>query len=371
MTLIIGGLPVKRPPPPLTAFQSRLLALPGVLEVREDGSRWDSEVAAIGSDPELEYIDVDDIGEINPDYEKRLVVLEKAIIYAGLEHEPEAAHLNPLEEGGANGNLYSRNTRFVTDNAKEFYSAVGCDEHGNRLYETDAVRAQLGVLTAKWLRDSDQAKLLTELRGHCDRAGRFSVQKAVAQAIGDGSDTEREFARFLFGREDDYLAELVSPVVSFITSESNLDAAWEAAQDAGKIGNPYAINVDVYEHGLVSFQAGGVPDASSQAVWVPDEDALDNIKANAEHEAGCKPSPEAIFKAAEAYAKLIMDEYTDWSNGSVYRVVACVVDRVTGEILDEHTDMSISCIGSDSAESEMESLVLSIAQDLTTSPQVQ
>lgn len=67
-------------------------------------------------------------------------------------------------------------------------------------------------------------------------------------------------------------------------SEEELLAMWKEAILSGKIGNPLAITLDVYEHSgtLFSISGEGPQDrfdtARGGALWIPDDSAVENIK---------------------------------------------------------------------------------------------
>ena len=64
---------------------------------------------------------------------------------------------------------------------------------------------------------------------------------------------------------------------------------------------------------------------------------------------------------AVEYCKGVVDEYNDWANGNVYGVICYVIDRVTGEVIDDHETECWGFLGSESAESELEAVMLAAA----------
>jgi hypothetical protein len=165
---------------------------------------------------------------------------------------------------------------------------------------------------------------------------------------------------------------------------------WEEGRKNGTIGNPYAVMLNVYEHGGIAYSLSGQgmqcqwDTASGGACWVPDDEAVDKIKSRGEvyrkgllrekrfqdvttwevslftnptchlslvakggfehwHEAFeylkglehvtfLRPLEEAEHIAARELAKQAAEAYTDWCNGNRYGVVVVTYDKAGNEI---------------------------------------
>ncbi|MBZ0094552.1 MAG: hypothetical protein K8H75_04105 [Sulfuricella sp.] len=207
----------------------------------------------------------------------------------------------------------------------------------------------------------------------------------------------------------------LSPLVDMLC-ESEAEAAWEQAVSSGKLGNSLAVMLDIYEHGGVSYSLSGHgmqcgwDTTRGGAVWVPDKDAEENIRLNVLqqldigtvrwfgalgstndplyaaysldggltwegrfpnfHQAmhamvsasGKLIDPSTLNRLmqseARQYAKGIVEEYQEWVNGEVYGVVVYVIDRKTGERIDDLDDECWGHIGHEYAEKTLEGNIL-------------
>lgn len=98
---------------------------------------------------------------------------------------------------------------------------------------------------------------------------------------------------------------------------------WRAGRANGTIGNPYAVLLDVYEHGGIAYSVSGTgmqsefDTARGGAVWVPSKACLDELRI----------VPEAQRRAAVAeWARSAAKEYTAWCNGDCYGVVVATYE---------------------------------------------
>jgi hypothetical protein len=95
---------------------------------------------------------------------------------------------------------------------------------------------------------------------------------------------------------------------------------WQADLDSGKIGNKYAVLLDVYDHSGHSWSVhgGGMNDpwdtSGGAGLWIPSEDCIKQI----EKEWG---TPEARRREAVRMAKGACETYTDYVNGWGYGTV--------------------------------------------------
>ncbi len=180
------------------------------------------------------------------------------------------------------------------------------------------------------------------------------------------------------------------------------------------------MELDIYEHGGVAYSVSGTgmqcrwDTSRGGAVWVPDADALDNIKSSVLSELGigevkwfgacgsdtdplharfsldgenwigegmgwkwrealdqmikassAKVSPEKLKSLMQAeavrYCKSVLEDYNNWANGYAYGVVMYVIDRETGERIEADDDECWGYLGSQCAEDELESSMLAKA----------
>ena len=202
---------------------------------------------------------------------------------------------------------------------------------------------------------------------------------------------------------------------------------WEEACSAGEIGNPLAVLLDIYEHSGISYSIAGTgmncrwDTSSAAAVWIPCQDAEDNIMSSVLEDLGIgkiawygalfdktnplharysidggnswvgegkgwkwkdalkalqtasptKINPEVMRKAlsdkAEAYCKGILPEYNAWRNGWAYGHVAYVIDRETGQRIDDEDDECWGYFDMQLAEEELEAVMLHKALKFTAS----
>lgn len=103
---------------------------------------------------------------------------------------------------------------------------------------------------------------------------------------------------------------------------------WVAGRNAGTIGAPYTISLDVYDHSGQSFSISGTgmqckwDTARGGAVWVPDPCCLEHIMS--------KPEAERQATAIEC-CNSALTEYNAWLCGDTYGVCIATCDLTTGE----------------------------------------
>jgi len=166
---------------------------------------------------------------------------------------------NPLEAGDGNGSIFEGRRHHPTlgDMAK----ALGMDRDGYR----DFANANVVRLSAEMAIDA-----LMNDRQFVDMAkGSFELddESAVrAKVWDDYLDPETYHRSWL---ERDFPATKVN-------ENTFDDAAWEKARIDGLVGNPFAVSLDVYQHGLVMYSVSGegpscqFDTARGGAVWIPD-----------------------------------------------------------------------------------------------------
>lgn len=230
--------------------------------------------------------------------------------------------------------------------------------------------------------------------------------------------------RFFSDLSDEWTNKL-QPLADLLTA-SAAESAHGQAVEKGLIGNPLAVLLDVYEHSGISFSVSGEgmqcrwDTSRGGAAWIPDSSAEEEIRYRAVKQfapgasvqwfgsLGSSDNPlhakysldngvswvgdgcnwkwcqaqselirvlgldatkvnEAMRELSVSYARGCLETYNAWANGEVYGVVVYVIDRSTGERVEDEDDECWGFYGSSYAESELESTMLSKAIDLAES----
>lgn len=369
------------------AFVSKALAMPGV----QEASTSIDDVPLIDPDAD-DYIDVTGQMNCRPDIEERMIVTDRHVIVGGLCYDHHAE--DPMESGCANGKLHRKD-----DKNSDFGRELGLDGEGNRDLSHEACLENLAAhVTATIRKDKSlMGELSRALRTQTGSGKWDEVLVAVSDAIHrEGweyamSYVAEKFVGVKYETDlDDIWKDVLEPLSSLLT-EGEAEAAWDRAWAAGRIGNPCAVLVDVYEQSYTYFKVvTNAHPADVGAVWVPDGDAMDNIQYSVLQTLGideeslyaagwvwtdavlqvCKAGGRELDAVqlrsllndhAQRYATGVIDEYSEWSSGSVYGVVTYVIDRETGQCVDDKTDECWGYIGMEYAESELDASVLSVA----------
>lgn len=405
------------------SFTMRAQALPGVVEV----SYSIDEVLMSGENPDGDTIDVRRCMRISPDIEERMVVLDRDIIIAGgLAYDQDSSHLNPCEPGTANGNIYHvSKRRGDADEQRSYYAALGLDGDGNKDFSCQVVADRIVKRVMKGL--GNDLSILTRLMHRLRATGR-PVSKASLETVlrfaieQEGWEYALDYVvdalygvRF-WNHMDGKLQDALQPLADLF-SESEAEACWDEAFAAGEVGNPLAVPLDIYEHSGIAYSVSGTgmncawDTSSAAAVWVPDDDAIDNIRSNVLSELGIgqvawfgalgsetdplharftldgstwvgegkgwkwrealdqmvaassktidRKALDSMMNAkAVEYCKGVLEEYNDWVNGNVYGVLCYVIDRSTGRIIKDEEAESWGYLGSQHAEDELDAIVL-------------
>ncbi len=132
--------------------------------------------------------------------------------------------------------------------------------------------------------------------------------------------------------------------------ESCLDEAFETLQEIGKIGNPYRVYLDCYQHSRVVWSVTGTgvlcmfDTARKCGVWVPNDDQIEDIKIRCER-------GETQDDVIVSMCKDDLRDYNAWLNGEIYGVVV-TKEYDTGGI--EELDAVWGFYGYESAEIQAE-----------------
>jgi hypothetical protein len=137
---------------------------------------------------------------------------------------------------------------------------------------------------------------------------------------------------------------------------------WQAGIKNGTIGNPYAVMLDVYNHGGQSYSISGEgtqcrwDTARGGALWVPNDCALENIKTIC----GEGATHEQLKAQAEKYCRGVIETYNKWLAGDCYGVIISYHDSVTGELqIDQLPDECWGYIGHEDALESLNDTFLS------------
>jgi len=418
------------------SFTSRARSLPGVVTASEA-------LGDIGyiANRENEEIDVRNIISMDPDIEERMVVMDKFIVAGGLCYDQDSEYSNPMEEGAANGKIFHRGRRGRGNEEASFYEASGLSADGVKELNTEAVSNELvlhitatirkNVLVMTYLSDQlrrNGSEMI--LRRIGKSAGWDRVLKCIAEAVHqEGWEYAMDYvAEYFFNLRywsevTDEWQKRLAPLASLLT-ESEAESAWERAFEAGALGNSLSVLLDIYEHSGISYSIAGSgmqcrwDTSSAGAIWVPDDDAKENILYNvlrtigigevkwfgacgskedpinarysldvgatwigegsswnwnqamaAMMDASCRkfdPRELGRLMAAEAknYCKGVLEEYNSWVNGEVYGVVVYVIDRETGDLINSDDDECWGFVGRDHAEQSLEETLLNTVLQL-------
>jgi hypothetical protein len=126
----------------------------------------------------------------------------------------------------------------------------------------------------------------------------------------------------------------------------------------GETPDPFAVSLDVYEHGLVRYSVAGegmqcrFDTARGGAVWVPSDELREELRELA------SINKELVWPRMKELAKQACETYTDWCNGDCYMAVVASYD-LEGDPTDSDTcghliggDSAYECLKSDYFPSE-------------------
>ncbi len=262
--------------------------------------------------------------------------------------------MNPLEDCDGMGHIYTSHRHSKTQD--DMQKALGLDSNWDpemTLVEEEAIVASVHQKII------EQPELLSVATQYCRD---YFVQS-------DDETSTTFMFRNLDSREALEEAGLTEQV------EESEKALWIEGREKGTIGNKYAVSLDVYEHGGVSYSVSGsgmqcqFDTAKGGAVWVPDDTCVAEITRRAAvyckgkiteqalksktqcgvrtyrefgyfdetvhpvfecwHDAFlylealptpayCQPLGEAENDAAKEMARAACTEYTSWCNGDCY-----------------------------------------------------
>lgn len=339
------------------------------------------------------------------EHEIRVAVLPRHIVVAGLIQDDDAA--NPISEDGCNGRLLHAENR---SEREEMRRALGLNEDGELEIDQEEVHRRMVVPVSRRIaEDIDLCMALAAAHRASGTNGTFvdAVRRALAK---DGS---REAFDDVFGRVAGLPASVHEKLEAIVAHAKHVLSKKVLKESC--FGDPMAFALDIYEHGgrQYSFSGEGMQcrwDTSrGAAMWIPDDDARQCIVADTAKSLGLgevayrkdghdeasrlmitldgvswahvdsyqQAAAELEVKAAQTlpprrwrnalreharrYAKPLIEEYNAWCNGEAYGVCVYVIDRLTGECIEE--DECWGYIGTEYAESELDANVF---QEVTT-----
>ena len=252
-----------------------------------------------------------------------MVRRDKVVYVAYLRQDSTAS--NPLDDMDCYGSIYTSQRGGCTH--REMQEALGLDSYWSPNFDAPAVIA------------ISAPKVLEALVADAQFMARVKQQFEVET---DAEAKEELWKNYLDPEtyHRNYLGyDFPNPPVE---EDSFNRESWALARRTGKIGNPFAVSLDVYEHGLVSYSPSGEgmncdwDTSRGCAVWVPDSylerelwgEVLTVFDARVESITGkydWVPSPDG-------------HDYGDGIKKSYTEVVAAKhIAHLKGEKLSEHT----------------------------------
>lgn len=283
--------------------------------------------------------------EIELDFEPSYngIISEKVgdkIIVGYTTYESDSYYANPMQEGCANGTLYTKPERYgggsITDDSS-WGSYLGLNEYGEPDLELDAVAERAFT------------KLMGFVASDKNRA-------AFIQHVMETETTPQELVEDIFpvwldqAYAPEYFGEELQDFIAGLPNyERTCEEAWDELYAEGKIGTYLAVPVShcSSNHGPGTASSSPTELGSADAVWVPGKDEIDNMTfpENATY-------AEKLATASK-YAESILDDYVKWCNGDVYGVVVQTHDAETGAQID--IDTCWGFIGEDYATEALKS----------------
>lgn len=273
-----------------------------------------------------------------------------------LAHDDDC--MNPLEDCDGMGYIVGRG-KYQTrgHDESELFEALGLTSYGDPDTDHDAVQSRVQRQYEAWV-DSltaesvvnvahesyDPLRFLQELR-NLDVDPNYDVSDYLVEA---GRATF-EYPDYLAWR-DIYDGTWGAVAMDFPDLKLDWEKAWEEALEAGEIGDPDAVMLDVYDHsGLVwSVLGSGTQcawDTSHGAgVWLPDAEARHEI---ARRTAAGKNRRAAALELAQQ----ALDTYNAWLAGDCWGICVEVYDAA-GELVED--DACWGFVGGDWAMQDLQ-----------------
>jgi len=389
-------------------FRAKALAMPRV-QVADDGI--DDFVAHNGRDINvLEHVRASHHDALMD--EAYMVVMDDHVVAGFLSRDDDVE--NPMEAYEGEGHIFHYgHRRGSVDEHQAFMRAMArSGQAGDIDCELPAVFEAVGNLLITrlladrsllsrvlWARQGTarQTDWKVLVRRACEIASHHSASPQAFECAFARAFTGDRFYFMWKLSEDDQ--QRLMPLVELATSL--LEDAWESAWEGGRIGDPMALLVDIYEHGGVAYSLSGeghqCPWDTSRggAVWVPDRSARYNIWSdvlaklgmkdskvvssliNEDDDHGCFSRAQAfeiakaqlaqisesdfmrhLYEVTKRYARTCIEIYQQWRNGECFALHVISFDRSTGDILEAEDIDATSIIGSAAAHDELTGEVL-------------
>lgn len=347
-------------------FDRKAKTIPSVIQVMDRIK--DVEMVGPDQDPNNpEYINVREACNLAIEHEERMIVTPTHVIVGGLISDSD--YDNPMEDWDGEGKIVHSGLRAVDEEERaEFFSVLGLNSEGGPILTGE----KIGSFLLKRVWDALTSSHLHLMFDLIDLTKRFGItdplKKLIGQAIESCYDEDwwwpitKHLTTFNPNDLDEDDFEMIENLLDIVKSNAKL--AWEDAISDGKIGNPLAVKLDIHEHGSMRYSVSGESMQSQwetsccDAVWVPCDVAMKNIRAmsyvNPE-------TPENLHAAAVKYCRGVLETYNHYLSGEVYGVVVYVIDRSTGERIEDEDVETWGNFGSDCAEEELERSMLDTA----------
>lgn len=317
---------------------------------------------------------------------------------------------NPLESCDGEGRIYTARRHAGDEVHAAMQKAFGLNSDWNRDFGLSGVATVLSELILNELKTEKamRAKLYRIAKKY--GTGKLSeIIKSACTYYDPYYDASSVFTdHFTKNVYTHHLGESEAETMNWLGEllEGNTDKAWELGRERGLVGNPLAVPLDIYEHGGISYSVSGsgmqcrFDTSRGAAVWVPDNEAVNNIKINAakklgveitvvshgcvgilpEHNKPCVLSVKdktfndwvsaadyalSHFNPAIAlsvqqdvaveFARGSVELYNDWNNGNCYGIVSATYEEQEGDWVMLEDDSIYGYIGYDNALNEAKS----------------
>ena len=355
-------------------LQERLRAISGVLDIDDNPTTLYLTPDEEGEDREIEITDSTRLA-----LEANIVAVntDRYIVVGGLIREDDTE--NPMDAMDAEGKIIHKE-----HDEKEYLAAFGCDQYGDFCWSniSDAV-------TEKIWKDiflADRA-LLEDLIAASEKHHTFVegndkpsfVLDHLSSVISERNPEEYcdELCSLLCDNAD---AVEVSAILNAFDMNTRAQAiantCMEIALSSGQIGTHLAVALNISGYYSKTARVSGSVtrcDAKDcEGVWVPDDCAKENILSNVKHRhPRIHPAHPDYTKVLHAealeYAKSCLSTWNQWQDGDVWGVCVYVIDRETGDRLDEHDDEVWGFYGEEYATEELEgNIVAAVSRMLQT-----
>lgn len=343
---------------------------------------------------ELEHTPVDGL-------DAHTVETAEHVIHAYLVHDEDTA--NPLEDCDGMGKIHHHPRSRYGRRDSDYFEVLGLDSNGNPVIDEkkmqDLWHAKVMAVPLREFHIADKA-----VRAEIRRSGVGDYREILRRALANeaaGDYTVEDQCRHAWYYRPDVPRELIAGIVERI--EDRIDWNYDAvARECAEPGDPDAVLLDLYDHGLQSWSVSGGgmqcrwDTSRGLSVWVPDKYARKEIDrrapvfnhawiektnwlrgkgkqyllhfgdkdgvfsddwselwdkaveiAEACRAAGATPRFDGRRRAAVEMASEACEQYTDWSNGNCYGWVVQVHTK-DGELLD--LDSCWGYVGTEYAE---------------------